>query len=111
MSQQLNDSINKALESYGAKTFGSLQRRKERLHRFTQLRNKRYIAEAKLRKARLAAQEGVQRRVSERIAQLYQEEERRSKTESGVVTRSQSWITLGVSIVMALLVQIIVGAW
>lgn len=34
--------INEALERYGAKTFGSLPRRMERLQRFTDIKNKTY---------------------------------------------------------------------
>lgn len=37
--------INQALERYGAKTFGSLARRTERLQRFNDIQNKSYAAE------------------------------------------------------------------
>ena len=37
--------VNEALERYGAKTHGSLERRVERLKRFTDLKNKQYAAE------------------------------------------------------------------
>jgi hypothetical protein len=37
--------VNAALENYGAKTFGSLPRRLERLQRFNDIQNKQYAAE------------------------------------------------------------------
>lgn len=37
--------VNEALERYGAKTFGSLPRRMERLQRFTDIKNKTYATE------------------------------------------------------------------
>ena len=39
--------VNEALESYGAKTHGSLERRMERLKRFTDLKNKSYAQQIK----------------------------------------------------------------
>jgi hypothetical protein len=37
-----SNKVNEALERYGAKTHGSLERRVERLKRFTDITNKRY---------------------------------------------------------------------
>jgi hypothetical protein len=39
---QANTRINSSLERYGAKTFGSLPRRMERLQRFVDVENKKY---------------------------------------------------------------------
>jgi hypothetical protein len=44
--------VNNALETYGAKTFGSLPRRMERLQRFTDLQNKQYAEEIREENAR-----------------------------------------------------------
>lgn len=44
--------VNNALETYGAKTFGSLPRRIERLQRFTDVTNKQYAAEIREENAR-----------------------------------------------------------
>ncbi len=52
MSSQYSIAVNKALESYGASTHGSLERRVERLKRFTDLKNKRYAEEIRLEEAR-----------------------------------------------------------
>jgi hypothetical protein len=40
--------VNEALESYGAKTCGSLDRRIERLKRFTDIKNKRYAQQIRI---------------------------------------------------------------
>ena len=42
---QTSTRVNEALERYGAKTFGSLPRRIERLQRFTDIKNNGYAAE------------------------------------------------------------------
>ena len=52
MSSQYSIAVNKALESYGASTHGSLERRVERLKRFTDLKNKRYAEEIRLEETR-----------------------------------------------------------
>ena len=42
---QTSTHVNAALENYGAKTFGSLPRRLERLQRFNDVQNKKFAAE------------------------------------------------------------------
>lgn len=44
--------VDEALRNYGARTHGSLERRVERLKRFTDMKNKQYAAEIRLEEAR-----------------------------------------------------------
>lgn len=70
-----SNKVNEALERYGASTHGSLERRVERLKRFTDLKNKRYAAEIRLEDARQRAMEEQEQRVQQRIRELEQEVE------------------------------------
>jgi hypothetical protein len=66
--------VNEALRSYGARTHGSLDRRVERLKRFTDLKNKRFAAELRLEEARMDAREAQKRRTQQRIREIYDQE-------------------------------------
>lgn len=59
--------VNEALERYGAKTHGSLNRRVERLKRFTDLKNKQYAEEIRLEDARMIANQEREERVKNRL--------------------------------------------
>lgn len=59
--------VNEALESYGAKTYGSLPRRVERLKRFTDIKNRRYADEIRLEHARMMANQEREERVQNRM--------------------------------------------
>jgi len=65
--------VNEALERYGAKTCGTLERRVERLKRFTGLKNKRYAEELKIEHARMMANQEREERVQNRIREIEQE--------------------------------------
>lgn len=52
---QYSIKVNEALERYGAKTCGTLERRVERLKRFTSMKNKQYAAEIRVADARMIA--------------------------------------------------------
>lgn len=80
-STQYSIAVNKALASFGAKTHGSLERRVERLKRFTDLKNKRFADEIRLEQVREDAREAQKRRTEERIRQLYAEEEAHQEAE------------------------------
>jgi uncharacterized protein YceH (UPF0502 family) len=67
--------LNEALATYGAKTHGSLQRREERLQRFTDMKNKRFAAEIRRENVCEDAREAQKRRTQERIRQIYADEE------------------------------------
>ena len=75
MSTTYSNKVNEALERYGASTHGSLERRVERLKRFTDATNKRYAAEIRLEEARQRAMEEQEERVQQRIRELEQEVE------------------------------------
>ena len=62
--------INEALERYGAKTCGTLERRVERLKRFTELKNKQYAGELRVEDARMIANQEREDRVKNRIREL-----------------------------------------
>lgn len=62
--------VNDALESYGAKTHGSLARRVERLKRFTDQKNKSYADELKIEHARMMANQEREERVQNRVREL-----------------------------------------
>jgi hypothetical protein len=89
-STQYSIAVNKALASYGAKTHGSLERRVERLKRFTDLKNKRFAGELRLEQAREDAREAQKRRTEERIRQIYAEEEAHQETEIPMYVRRPS---------------------
>jgi len=65
--------VNEALQSYGARTHGSLARRVERLKRFTDMKNKQYAAEIRLEHARMMANQEREERVQNRIRELQNE--------------------------------------
>ena len=67
--------VNEALERYGAKTHGSLERRVERLKRFTEVQNKSYAAQIRLEDARVTAQHECMERMQIRSREIYQEVE------------------------------------
>lgn len=60
--------VNEALERYGAKTHGSLNRRVERLKRFTDLKNKQYADEIRLEDARMIANQEREVRLKNRLS-------------------------------------------
>ena len=62
--------VNEALRSYGARTHGSLERRVERLKRFTDLKNKQYAAEIRLEHARMIANQEREERVKNRVREI-----------------------------------------
>ena len=62
--------VNEALQSYGARTHGSLARRVERLKRFTDMKNKQYAAEIRLEHARMMANQEREERVQNRIREI-----------------------------------------
>jgi uncharacterized protein YceH (UPF0502 family) len=72
---QYSTAVNKALATYGAKTHGSLQRREERLQRFTDVKNRRFAAEIRRESVCEDAREAQKRRAQERIRQIYADEE------------------------------------
>lgn len=75
MSSIYSNKVNEALERHGASTHGSLERRVERLKRFTDATNKRYAGEIRLEEARQMAMEEQEQRVQQRIRELEQEVE------------------------------------
>jgi hypothetical protein len=66
-SYQYSIKVNEALESYGARTHGSLARRVERLKRFTDLKNKMYADEIMVEHARMVANQEREDRVRNRV--------------------------------------------
>lgn len=75
MSSTYSRKVNEALERYGAKTHGSLERRVERLKRFTDATNKRYAAQIRIEETRQRVMEEQEQRVQQRIRELEQEVE------------------------------------
>ena len=69
-----SNSVDEALRSYGARTHGTLERRVERLKRFTDLRNKHYAAEIRLEHAREEARRNREYRVGAAIDELNKRE-------------------------------------
>lgn len=67
---QYSIKVNEALERYGAKTCGTLERRVERLKRFTDMKNKQYAAEIRLDDARMIANQEREERVKNRVREL-----------------------------------------
>lgn len=70
MSSIYSIKVNEALESYGARTHGSLARRVERLKRFTDMKNKQYADEIKIEHARMMARHEREERVKNRLREL-----------------------------------------
>jgi hypothetical protein len=62
--------VNEALRSYGARTHGSLDRRVERLKRFTDMKNRQYADEIKIEHARMMANQEREERVKNRVREL-----------------------------------------
>lgn len=67
---QYSINVNEALVRYGAKTCGSLQRRVERLKRFTAVTNKAYMDEIRLEHARMIANQEREDRVKRRVPEV-----------------------------------------
>ena len=65
--------VNEALESYGAKTHGSLARRVERLKRFTAVTNRKYAEEIRLENIRMMANQEREERINNRVRELQKE--------------------------------------
>ena len=66
--------VNEALATYGAKTHGPLNRRVERLKRFTDLKNKHYQDEIKVEHARMIANQEREYRMNNRVREIYNKE-------------------------------------
>jgi hypothetical protein len=64
---QYSIAVDKALASYGARTHGPLQRRVERLKRFTDMKNRQYADEIKIEHARMMANQEREERVKNRL--------------------------------------------
>jgi hypothetical protein len=88
-SYQYSIKINEALERYGAKTCGSLERRVARLKRFTTLTNQKYAEEIRLEDARMMAREERQQRVDNRIREILEETEQKAQPR-GRINRGPS---------------------
>ena len=73
MSSTYSIKVNQALESYGARTHGSLARRVERLKRFTDMKNRQYAAEIRVEHARMVANQEREERVQRRIREIQEE--------------------------------------
>ena len=71
---QYSIKVNEALERYGAKTCGTLERRVERLKRFTEMKNKAYAAELRVEDARMIANQEREYRVKNRVREIYNQE-------------------------------------
>lgn len=71
---QYSINVDEALERYGAKTTGTLERRVARLRRFTDIKNRKYADDIKLDHARLMANREREERVQRRIQEAYEEE-------------------------------------
>jgi len=71
---QYSIAVDKALESYGARTHGSLARRVDRLKRFTDMKNRKYAEDIRLEHARMMANQEREERVQRRIREIYSEE-------------------------------------
>ncbi len=85
---QYSIAVDKALASYGAKTHGSLDRRVERLKRFTDLKNKQYADDIKVEHARMIANQEREERMKNRVRDIHNQEflhalDKRYGTESG----------------------------
>jgi hypothetical protein len=59
--------VNEALERYGAKTHGSLERRVERLKRFTDMTNKRYAEQIRSNNGFLEALDNREHRIQNNL--------------------------------------------
>jgi len=80
MTYQYSIKVNEALESYGARTHGSLDRRVQRLKRFTDMKNRRYEGELRVEHARMIANQEREDRIRNRVRQLHVEEALRENT-------------------------------
>lgn len=69
-SYQYSIKVNEALESYGARTHGSLARRVERLKRFTDMKNRQYAEEMRVDHARMVANQEREERLKNRIREI-----------------------------------------
>ena len=78
-SYQYSIKVNEALERYGAKTCGSLDRRVARLKRFTTMTNQKYADEIRLEDARMMAREERQQRVENRVREILEEVEQKAQ--------------------------------
>ena len=76
-SYQYSIKVNQALERYGAKTCGTLDRRVARLKRFTAMTNKKYADDIRLEDARMMAREERQQRVENRVREILEETEQK----------------------------------
>ena len=84
---QYSIKVNEALERYGAKTCGSLDRRVARLKRFTAMTNQKYADEIRLEDARMMAREERQQRVEKRVREILEETEQKAQPR-GRINRS-----------------------
>lgn len=75
MSYEYSKAITHSLESFGAKTFGSLDRRQERLQRFIDLQNKKYAKEIQQEEARTNVREEQEEHINKRVKELRQDVE------------------------------------
>jgi len=73
-SYQYSIKVNEALERYGAKTCGPLERRVERLKRFTEMKNNAYAAGLRVDDARMIANQEREYRVKNRVREIYNQE-------------------------------------
>lgn len=87
MSYQYSIKVNEALERYGAKTCGSLERRVARLKRFTAMTNRKYADEIRLEDARMMANQEREQRVQNRIREILEETEQKAQPR-GRINRS-----------------------
>lgn len=78
-SYQYSIKVNEALERYGAKTCGDLDRRVARLKRFTTMTNRKYAEEIRLEDARMMAREERQQRVEKRVREILEETEQKEQ--------------------------------
>lgn len=67
---QYSIKVNEALESYGARTHGSLARRVERLKRFTDMKNRQYAEDIRVDHARMVANQEREERIQRRVRQI-----------------------------------------
>lgn len=78
-SYQYSIKVNEALERYGAKTCGDLERRVARLKRFTAMTNRKYADEIRIEDARMMANQEREQRVQNRIREILEETEQKAQ--------------------------------
>ena len=78
--------VNEALESYGAKTHGSLERRVERLKRFNEQKNRRFETQIRAEHARMVANQEREERVRNRIREVEEPIRRHQEVSLPVTT-------------------------